>query len=267
MVQCDRCRQRTAIYNSAFDTPYFADCIKTYTPAMLFGKNIVERLYHGPIRRPIPGNCNCHERHRGSASRQYQYLSADRTCPGVYPRCLRCYPRNNTGHREKQQHPCQHPAVPVAQSVFPDYIVCLEDGKKLKMLKRHLQTRYGMTPTQYREKWQLPMDYPMVAPEYAKMRAALARDAGLGRKILVPPTGPVGEATVVPSVDSATKEISVDTSEAVVPAKKTISKRSRSSATETGSSAASPRKTPGSKTSARPRAIRKTGTKAKGAKV
>uniref|UniRef100_UPI003B5BF644 MucR family transcriptional regulator n=1 Tax=Komagataeibacter piraceti TaxID=3229897 RepID=UPI003B5BF644 len=163
--------------------------------------------------------------------------------------------------------PAQHPAVPVAQSVFPDYIVCLEDGKKLKMLKRHLQTRYGMTPTQYREKWQLPMDYPMVAPEYAKMRAALARDAGLGRKILVPPTGPVGEATVVPSVDSATKEISVDTSEAVVPAKKTISKRSRSSATETGSSAASPRKTPGSKTSARPRAIRKTGTKAKGAKV
>ncbi|BAK86059.1 Ros/MucR family transcriptional regulator [Komagataeibacter medellinensis] len=176
--------------------------------------------------------------------------------------------RETTPVTEKNSSiPAQHPAVPVAQSVFPDYIVCLEDGKKLKMLKRHLQTRYGMTPTQYREKWQLPMDYPMVAPEYAKMRAALARDAGLGRKILVPPTGPVGEATVVPSVDSATKEISVDTSEAVVPAKKTISKRSRSSATETGSSAASPRKTPGSKTSARPRAIRKTGTKAKGAKV
>ncbi|POF62744.1 MucR family transcriptional regulator [Novacetimonas maltaceti] len=176
--------------------------------------------------------------------------------------------RETTPDTEKNSSiPAQQPAVPVGQSVFPDHIVCLEDGKKLKMLKRHLQTRYGMTPTQYREKWQLPMDYPMVAPEYAKMRAALARDAGLGRKILVPPTGPVGEATVVPSVDSATKEISVDTSEAVVPAKKTISKRSRSSATETGSSAASPRKTPGSKTSARPRAIRKTGTKAKGAKV
>ncbi len=98
----------------------------------------------------------------------------------------------------------------------------------------------------------------MVAPEYAKKRAALARDAGLGRKILVPPTAPVDEATAAPSVDTA---------EAVVPPKKTISKRSRSSATETGSSAASPKKTPGSKTSARPRAVRKTGTKAKGAKV
>lgn len=161
----------------------------------------------------------------------------------------------------------QQPAVPVEQSVFPDYIVCLEDGKKLKMLKRHLQTRYGMTPTQYREKWQLPMDYPMVAPEYAKMRATLARDAGLGRKISVPQTAPVDEATAAPSVDSATKEMSVDTAEAVVPPKKTISKRSRSSATEAGSSAASPKKTPGSKTSARPRAVRKTGTKAKGAKV
>ncbi|RBM06545.1 MucR family transcriptional regulator [Novacetimonas cocois] len=159
--------------------------------------------------------------------------------------------------------PAQQPAVPVEQSVFPDYIVCLEDGKKLKMLKRHLQTRYGMTPTQYREKWQLPMDYPMVAPEYAKMRAALARDAGLGRKVLVPQTALVDEATAAPSVDSATKEVLVDTAEAVVPPKKTISKRSRSSATETGSSAESPKKTPGSKTSARPRAVRKTGTKAK----
>lgn len=176
--------------------------------------------------------------------------------------------RETTPATEKNSSiPAQKPAVPVAQSVFPDYIVCLEDGKKLKMLKRHLQTRYGMTPTQYREKWQLPMDYPMVAPEYAKMRAALARDAGLGRKILVPPTAPVGEATAAPSVDNATKEISVDTTEAVVPSKKAISRRSRSSATESGSSAASPKKTPGSKTSPRPRAVRKTGTKAKGAEV
>ncbi|MBY4639734.1 MucR family transcriptional regulator [Gluconacetobacter entanii] len=176
--------------------------------------------------------------------------------------------RETTPATEKNSSiPAQQPAVPVGQSVFPDYIVCLEDGKKLKMLKRHLQTRYGMTPTQYREKWQLPMDYPMVAPEYAKMRATLARDAGLGRKISVPQTAPVEEATAAPSVDSATKEMSVDTAEAVVPAKKTISRRSRSSATEPGSSAASPKKTSGSKTSARPRAVRKTGTKAKGAKV
>ena len=74
------------------------------------------------------------------------------------------------------------PAVPVKKSVFPDYIVCLDDGKKLKMLKRHLQTRYGLTPDQYREKWNLPRDYPMVAPNYAEKRSALAKSIGLGRK-------------------------------------------------------------------------------------
>ena len=74
------------------------------------------------------------------------------------------------------------PAVPVKRSVFPDYIVCLEDGKKLKMLKRHLQSAYGMTPDQYRERWGLPPDYPMVAPNYAERRSALARQIGLGRK-------------------------------------------------------------------------------------
>ncbi len=74
------------------------------------------------------------------------------------------------------------PAVPVKRSVFPDYIVCLEDGKKLKMLKRHLQSAYNMTPEQYRERWGLPQDYPMVAPNYAERRSALARQIGLGRK-------------------------------------------------------------------------------------
>ena len=74
------------------------------------------------------------------------------------------------------------PAVPVKRSVFPDYIVCLEDGKKLKMLKRHLQSAYSMTPDQYRERWGLPSDYPMVAPNYAERRSALARQIGLGRK-------------------------------------------------------------------------------------
>ena len=76
----------------------------------------------------------------------------------------------------------QQPAVPVKKSVFPDYIVCLEDGKKLKMLKRHLKTSYNMTPEQYREKWQLPPDYPMVAPNYAKHRSSLAKKIGLGTK-------------------------------------------------------------------------------------
>lgn len=74
------------------------------------------------------------------------------------------------------------PAVPVKKSVTPEYIVCLEDGKKLKMLKRHLKTAYDMTPEEYRERWGLPADYPMVAPNYAKQRSALAKDIGLGTK-------------------------------------------------------------------------------------
>jgi predicted transcriptional regulator len=74
------------------------------------------------------------------------------------------------------------PAVPVKKSVFPDYIVCLEDGKKLKMLKRHLQTSYGLTPDAYRNKWGLPREYPMVAPSYAATRSTLAKSIGLGRK-------------------------------------------------------------------------------------
>jgi predicted transcriptional regulator len=74
------------------------------------------------------------------------------------------------------------PAVPVKKSVLPDYIVCLEDGKKLKMLKRHLKSAYNLTPEQYRERWGLPADYPMVAPNYAKQRSQLARDLGLGTK-------------------------------------------------------------------------------------
>ena len=74
------------------------------------------------------------------------------------------------------------PAVPVKKSVTPDYIVCLEDGKKLKMLKRHLKTAYDMSPEEYRERWGLPADYPMVAPDYAKQRSRLAKDIGLGTK-------------------------------------------------------------------------------------
>ena len=76
----------------------------------------------------------------------------------------------------------QKPVVPVRRSVTPDYIVCLEDGKKLKMLKRHLRTAFGMTPAEYRTKWNLPADYPMVAPNYAKQRSELAKKIGLGRK-------------------------------------------------------------------------------------
>ncbi|RIA37195.1 MucR family transcriptional regulator [Hephaestia caeni] len=76
----------------------------------------------------------------------------------------------------------QEPAVSIRSSVKPDYIVCLEDGKKLKMLKRHLMTHYQMTPEQYRQKWNLPADYPMVAPSYAEQRRMLAKKIGLGTK-------------------------------------------------------------------------------------
>lgn len=74
------------------------------------------------------------------------------------------------------------PAVPLKKSVFPDYIVCLEDGKKLKLLRRHLKTVYNMTPQEYRERWGLPPEYPMVAPNYANHRSSLARKIGLGRR-------------------------------------------------------------------------------------
>ncbi|MCX7315058.1 MAG: MucR family transcriptional regulator [Alphaproteobacteria bacterium] len=74
------------------------------------------------------------------------------------------------------------PAVPVKRSINPDFIVCLEDGKKFKSLKRHLRTQYGMTPEQYREKWNLPADYPMVAPNYAAARSQLAKQMGLGQQ-------------------------------------------------------------------------------------
>src|SRR5438270_11909036 len=82
-----------------------------------------------------------------------------------------------TMHQERPQ-----PAVPIKKSVFPDHIVCLEDGKKLKMLKRHLKTAYSMSPEQYRERWGLAADYPMVAPNYARHRSSLAKKIGLGTK-------------------------------------------------------------------------------------
>lgn len=78
--------------------------------------------------------------------------------------------------------PPPEPAVSIKSSVKHDYVICLEDGKKLKMLKRHLMTHYGMTPEDYRAKWGLPADYPMVAPAYAEVRRTLAKKIGLGRK-------------------------------------------------------------------------------------
>jgi predicted transcriptional regulator len=106
------------------------------------------------------------------------------------------------------------PAVPVKKSITPEYLVCLEDGKKLKMLKRHLASAYGMTPDQYRQRWDLPGDYPMVAPLYAQQRSALAKTIGLGTKRVsaapaAPATAPAKAArarkTPSPAAASATK--------------------------------------------------------------
>lgn len=86
------------------------------------------------------------------------------------------------GEPEEQPEVRPEPAVSIRASVKPDYIVCLEDGKKLKMLKRYLRTNYDMTPEEYRARWGLPSDYPMVAPNYAEKRRDLAKKIGLGRK-------------------------------------------------------------------------------------
>jgi len=87
-----------------------------------------------------------------------------------------------SGNRGDPEPEPLKPAVPIKRSVTPDYIVCLEDGKQLKMLKRHLRTTYDMTPDDYRAKWGLPADYPMVAPNYAQQRSDFAKKIGLGRQ-------------------------------------------------------------------------------------
>lgn len=90
--------------------------------------------------------------------------------------------RTSTGVAPEPMPEPLKPAVPVKKSVNPDFIVCLEDGKKFKSLKRHLRTQYNMTPEEYREKWGLPTDYPMVAPNYAQARSDLAKKMGLGQQ-------------------------------------------------------------------------------------
>ncbi|MCB1514336.1 MAG: MucR family transcriptional regulator [Hyphomicrobiaceae bacterium] len=87
-----------------------------------------------------------------------------------------------TGQSTESEREEQRPKVSVKKSVMPDYIICLEDGKKFKSLKRHLRTHYNMSPEEYREKWGLPHDYPMVAPNYARQRSDLAKKMGLGTR-------------------------------------------------------------------------------------
>jgi len=92
----------------------------------------------------------------------------------------------STGHNVEVAAPLK-PAISVKKSITPDYIICLEDGKKLKMLKRYIRTRYGLSPEEYRAKWGLPADYPLVAPNYAARRSEFAKKIGLGRRTATPP--------------------------------------------------------------------------------
>lgn len=101
--------------------------------------------------------------------------------PALIANVHRALANTQSGSNEPEPEPLK-PAVNPKKSVFPDYIVCLEDGKKFKSLKRHLRTHYDLSPEEYREKWGLPADYPMVAPNYAAARSALAKKMGLGQQ-------------------------------------------------------------------------------------
>lgn len=111
------------------------------------------------------------------------YVSNNTVAVGDLPRLIEetfSALRAQGGATEEADPERPKPAVPIKKSIQPDYIVCLEDGKELKMLKRHLKTAYDMTPDEYRARWDLPSDYPMVAPNYAKRRSQLAKQIGLG---------------------------------------------------------------------------------------
>jgi predicted transcriptional regulator len=111
------------------------------------------------------------------------HVSNNSVTPDALPALIQEVYRSLSGvGKEPAQPDKPQPAVPAKKSVFPDHIICLEDGKKLKMLKRHLKTAYNLTPEQYRERWGLTADYPMVAPNYAKHRSSLAKKIGLGTK-------------------------------------------------------------------------------------
>ncbi len=111
------------------------------------------------------------------------HVSNNAVPPDALPALIQQVYRTLAGvGKEPTQPERPQPAVPIKKSVFRDHIVCLEDGRKLKMLKRHLKSAYNMTPEQYRERWGLGPDYPMVAPDYAKHRSSLAKKIGLGTR-------------------------------------------------------------------------------------
>ena len=108
------------------------------------------------------------------------YVSKNSLPPGEIPHLIRTV--HEALKRPEQASSRPEPAVPIKKSIKPDYVICLEDGKKLKMLKRHLRTSFNMSPDEYRRKWGLSSDYPMVAPNYAARRSEMAKNTGLGRK-------------------------------------------------------------------------------------
>jgi predicted transcriptional regulator len=109
------------------------------------------------------------------------YVSKNSLTPGELPQLIKTvHEALKTPDQVAASRP--EPAVPIKKSVHPDYVICLEDGMKLKMLKRHLRASYDMSPDEYRQRWGLPADYPMVAPKYAAVRSELAKKIGLGRK-------------------------------------------------------------------------------------
>ena len=111
------------------------------------------------------------------------FVSKNPTASADLPALIQAVHRALTGISAvaPEPEPRKEPAVPVRRSITPDHLVCLEDGKTFKSLKRHLRTKYNMSPEEYRAKWGLPKDYPMVAPNYAAARSALAKNMGLGR--------------------------------------------------------------------------------------
>ncbi len=109
------------------------------------------------------------------------YVSKNSLPPSELPNLIKTV-HDALNSPEQGASSAPEPAVPIKKSIRPDYVICLEDGKKLKMLKRHLRTAYDMSPDEYRQKWGLASDYPMVAPKYAARRSELAKKIGLGRK-------------------------------------------------------------------------------------
>jgi predicted transcriptional regulator len=109
------------------------------------------------------------------------YVSKNPVAAEDLPNVIKSVHATLGGFQGTEGQPARAPAVPVKKSVTPDYIVCLEDGKKLKMLKRYLRAQYGLTPEAYRAKWSLPADYPMTAPNYAARRSEFAKQIGLGK--------------------------------------------------------------------------------------